>query len=227
MGLPTSRFYCAWEGMSATEEAAGASGRAHPAGRLEVPATSTERSRLARQAREGQAVQLAPGIYAVGAAMPAERVARHHLYEIVARVWPGAVICDRSALAGAQVTRGYLFICHPEPPRTSKLELPGVTIVPRVGPGPLPGDLQLTQGLHVSGPVRQLVENMPTRGRPGNPPRTARIQQLDRKIHEAARSGEPGRIQSMLQDLDVISGSFAPASVEKVRKRLAALLDPD
>ncbi len=188
-----------------------------------MPATSTDRSRVTRQAKQGRAVQLAPGIYAIGAALPVERVARHHLLEIVGRVWPGAVICDRSALAGAEVTGGYLFICHPEPPRTSELKLPGVTVVPRVGPGPLPGDMQMPHGLYVSGPVRQLVENVPTRGRPGNPPRIAGIETIEDKIEEAARSGEPSKIRSMLQSLDAISGSFAAAPVEKVRKRLAAL----
>lgn len=146
------------------------------------------------------------------------------MWEIVSRVWPGAVICDRSAIAGAQVVDGYLFICHPDQPRVAKLALPGVTIVPRLGPGPLPGDMQLPHELFVSGPVRQLVENVPTRGRPGNPPRVAGIEAVEDKIEEAARGGDPGRIKAMLNGLDVIGGSFAPAPVERVRKRLAALL---
>lgn len=85
----------------------------------------------------------------------------------------------------------------------------------------------MPHGLHVSGPVRQLVENVPTRGRPGNPPRTAGIEAVEDKIEEAARSGQPGSILALLQALDAIAGSFAPQAVEKVRTRLAALLGTD
>lgn len=196
----------------------------HPAGDLEIARTSTDRARLSRQARAGRAVQLAPGIYAVGATLRPEAAARHHLFAIVAHVWPAAVICDRSALAGGQPVDGYLFICHPEPPRATELRLPGTTVVPRVGPAPLPGDMPMPNGLFVSGPVRQLVENIPARGRPGNPPRLAGLGAVEDTIEEQARSGGGGKITQMVQGLEVLRGSFSEGSVEKVRQRLAALV---
>jgi hypothetical protein len=85
-----------------------ASRERHPAGVLEIVRTSTDRARLSRQSRAGRAMQLAPGIYAVGATLPPAAVARHHLLAVVAHVWPSAVICDRSALAGGQPVDGYL-----------------------------------------------------------------------------------------------------------------------
>jgi hypothetical protein len=201
-----------------------ASRAGHPAGDLEIVQTSTDRARLSRQAKAGRAVQLAPGIYAAGATLPPEAVARHHLFALVARMWPSAVICDRSAIAGGQVVDGYLFICHPEPPRASDLSLPGVTIAPRIGPGPLPGDMPMPNGMFVSGPVRQLVENIPTRGRPGVPPRLAGLGEVEDKIEEEARRGGAGKIAQMLQSLEVLRGSFPERSVEKVRQRLASLV---
>lgn len=196
----------------------------HPAGELEIVRTSTDRSRLSRHTRAGRAVQLAPGIYGVGATLGPEAVARHHLFAIVAHLWPSAVICDRSAIAGGQPVDGYLFICHPDPPRVSELRLPGVAVAPRVGPGPLPGDMPMPCGLFVSGPVRQLVENIPTRGRPGNPPRLAGIAAVEDRIEEEARRGGAGKMTQMLQSLEVVRGSFPERSVEKVRQRLAALV---
>jgi hypothetical protein len=201
-----------------------ASRERHPAGVLEIARTSTDRARLSRQSRAGRAMQLAPGIYAVGATLPAAAVARHHLLAVVAHVWPSAVICDRSALAGGQPVDGYLFICHPHPPRAGALQLPGVTVTPRVGPGPLPGDMPMPDGLFVSGPVRQLLENIPARGRPGNPPRLAGVEAMEDKIEEEARRGGPGKIARMLESLEVLRGSFPERSAEKVRQRLAALV---
>lgn len=202
---------------------AGSSSQSHPAGDLEIARTSTDRARLSRQTRAGRAMRLAPGIYAVGATLRPEAVAGHHLLAIVAHVWPSAVICDRSALAGGLPVDNHLFLCHPEPPRASPLRLPGVTVAPRIGPGPLPGDMPMPHGLFVSGPVRQLLENIPTRGRPGTPPRLAGMEVVEDAIEERARRGGAGTVAQMLQTLDVLRGSFPERSVEKVRQRLAAL----
>lgn len=196
----------------------------HPAGDLEFAASSSDRSRLSRLAAAGSAVALARGIYAVGATVRPDAVVRHHLPAIVAHVWPGAVICDRSALAGGQPVDGYLFVCHPEPPRREPLRLPGVKVVPRVGPGPLPGDMPMPAGLHLSGPVRQLVENVPRPGRPTTPPRVAGMAAVEDAIETAARTAGPGAVLRLLDNLDVIAGSFGAREVEIVRARLAALV---
>ena len=114
---------------------------------------------LARQQQAGRAVRLAPGIYVLRPRLPAAECAAHHLWAIVARIWPGAVVCDRSALAGG-VIDGWLFLCQPVPARRADLRLPGVTVTCRVGPEPLPGDMRFPHGLHLSGSARGLVENL-------------------------------------------------------------------
>ena len=78
----------------------------NPAGTLLLPASPTERSRASRLSKSGRAVQLAPGIYAVGASLPPERVAQHHRLEIIAAHWPGAILCDQTALAGGEPVDG-------------------------------------------------------------------------------------------------------------------------
>ena len=49
-----------------------------PHGTLDVVADPASRSRLSRLARAGRAIRLAPGLYALGATLPPEQVARHH-----------------------------------------------------------------------------------------------------------------------------------------------------
>lgn len=167
-------------------------------------------------------MRLAPGIYAEQATLPPEQVARHHLFTIVSSIWPGGVLCGITAFAGGVPHKGLLHVAHPDPARTSPLKVPGVTVVPVVGPGPLPGDTQMPSGLFLSGPARVLVENVDTQGR--RPFHRAGTRVVEDRIDELARSGGAGRIRTVLDQLDVIAGSFDRFQVEAVRSRLAAVL---
>ncbi|WBQ07012.1 Fic family protein [Kribbella sp. CA-293567] len=197
----------------------------HPAGRLEF-ATETTRSRLSRQRKSGRAIRLAPGLYALDATLPPEKVAYQHRFAIAAHLWPGAVLCDRTGLSGGEPVDGWLFLCHPEPGRRADLAVPGLTFSVRIGPGQLPGDMAMPSGLFLSGRARALVENVEARGRPrqGKPARQAGIAVVEDQLDEQARDGGAGRVRALLQQLDVISGHFSERSVEVVRSRLAALV---
>jgi hypothetical protein len=148
--------------------------REHPAGRL-VVSTAQNKAGLSRQTKAGTAFRVAPGVYIVGATLPLEHAIRHHRTGIISVFWPGGVLCDRTALAGGGPVDGWVFVAHPDPPRQSDLVLPGVTVSPRRGPGPLPGDMPMPDGLYLSGPARKLVENVSAAGRPpvGRPARQA------------------------------------------------------
>jgi hypothetical protein len=193
----------------------------NPVGTLRM-ATAASRAELSRRAKSGRAQRLAPGIYADGATLPPDQVARQHLYEIVAAVWPGAVLCGRTALSGGQPEGGALFVALPELTRRSPLELPGVTVTPVVGPGVLPGDMPLPDGLSLSGPARSLVENTDLQGR--RPAFRAGTAAGEDRIDALARSGGAGKIRRTLAELDVIAGSFDPSAVQVVRARLRAVL---
>jgi len=179
-------------------------------------------SRLLRSAKTGAALRLAPGLYAVGATLPPEQVARHHMHTIAAHYWPGGVLCGRTAMAGGIPDDGILFVAHPEPGRKNEVRLPGLVLWPITAPGPVPGDMELPQGLHLSGPARVLVENIDVRGRPAL--HRAGTVAVEDRIDALARSGGTGRIQGVLDQLDVIAGSFPPNAVAAVRKRLVAVL---
>jgi hypothetical protein len=84
----------------------------HPAGEL-VVSTPQNKATLSRQNKAGRALRVAPGLYVVGASLPPEKVVQHHRFAIIAHHWPGAVLCDRTALAGGQPSEGWMFIAHP------------------------------------------------------------------------------------------------------------------
>jgi hypothetical protein len=140
----------------------------------------------------------------------------------VAVVWPGAVLCGRTALSGGRPEDGLFFVAQPELTRSSPLALPGVTIEPVAGPGALPGDMPLLHGLSLSGPARSLIENVDLRGR--RPAFRAGTAAVEDQIDAQARSGGATRIQRTLDQLDVIAGSFDPSAINAVRTRLLAVL---
>jgi hypothetical protein len=192
-----------------------------PQGKL-TQATPSNRAHLSRLARGGAAIRLAPGIYAVGATLPPENVASLHRNAIIARIWPDAVVRGRSALAGGQPVNGVIYIAHPNPPRKTPLNLPGLVIVPETGPQALPGDMPLPDGIALAGQARTLVENIDIQGRP--PRSRAGTLAVEDQIDTLARRGGPGRIQRVLAELDVIAGSFDPRQIAAVRERLVAVL---
>jgi len=192
----------------------------HPAGTLHI-STRANAAHLSRLHKRGEAVKLAAGLYVVGAALPVESLARHHVWELIDHYWRGAVVCDRSAFDGGGGK--WIFTCHPGPPRKSDLILPGVTVSCRVGPGPLPGDMPFN-GLHMSGVARSLLENAETAGRPAKNrhSRAAGMQAVGDRIDELAATGDGSRLVTAFASFDQIRGYFAPATVEKVRVLLSA-----
>ena len=192
-----------------------------PTGTLER-ADGANRAHLSRLAKSGRAMRLTRGIYVVGASLPPDAVARHHRLAVVAAIWPGAVLCGRTAFAGAEPVGGFLYVAHPEPGRMADVALPGLTLRVQVGPGRLPGDMAMPHGLSLSGAARRLVENVNVRGRPI--PSRAGTAAVEDAIDEIARRGGAGGVRNVLAELDVISGYFDPAAVDAVRTRLTAVL---
>ena len=116
-----------------------------------------DRRELARAEKAGRLVRLAPGVYTPLTAREPAAVVRQHLWRILAHELPGAVIADRSARDGGMPADGRLYVVSR---RTRPLELPGVLVVPRSGPGALPGDMSLPDGLHLTGEARTLLDNL-------------------------------------------------------------------
>jgi Fic/DOC family len=197
----------------------------HPAGRLAV-ATKQTKAGLSRQAKAGTAFRVAPNAYIVGATLAPEQAVAHHRTAIISMFWPGSVLSDRTALTGGMPFEGWIFISHPDPARRSDLELPGVTVSVRVGPGPLPGDMPMPDGLHISGRARRLVENVSIAGRPprGRPSRQAGTELVGDEIDQVARQGGAGAVHNVLSQLDTISNHLPAGPVEVVRNLLAGVL---
>jgi Fic/DOC family len=145
-------------------------------------ANSAEATRLVSA---GRLVRLTRGVYSDESHKSPDQIVRESWLEIVGKVYPGAVITDRSGFVCRPVN-GYLFISHPS---GRELDLPGLTVVPRAGLGPQGGDTPIGHGVFKASEQRALVENTtPSRARNGRPARTLSMVELHNEIVRLSQS---------------------------------------
>ena len=140
-----------------------------------------------RAAKRGEIRRLARGLYTSNLDEPAERLMRRRWYDVAALYFPGAVIVDRSATLAGPADDGSLFLdTGRRPVNPRPVALPGLTLRPRNGPGPVQGDTEFI-ALHISGPARMVLDNLrPSRARSGVS-RTLRREELEEHLDRIAR----------------------------------------
>jgi hypothetical protein len=163
---------------------------------LELPevfsASAAPRSTVSDAVARGELRRLARGLYTRNLTDPPEQVIRRNLYDVVAALYPGAVIADRSARVGGRpADDGSLFLVHERP---GEVGLPGLILRPRSGPAAVDNDLPLPGGLHMSSVPRALLENAAlSRGRRGRAPRTLTRPELEEWLESLIdQRGEEG-----------------------------------
>jgi len=127
---------------------------------------AAEDRRVRRGAAAGKLRQIARRVYTTNLRDPMEDVVRRNVWQILGKLFPGAVISGRSAALampahhadtpGRRTSPGYVFLTGPS---RRRLSLPGIEVRVARGPGPLPGDAPFF-GLHLASPARYLLENL-------------------------------------------------------------------
>ena len=135
-----------------------------------------------RAAARGEIRRLARGLYSTNLDEPVEQLVRRRWADVAALYFRNAVVVDRSAVLAGPTPDGLLFLdSGPTPARPRPVELPGLSLRPRGGPGPVEGDMPFVK-IWMSGPARALLDNMrPSRARSGSP-RTLRRSELEERL---------------------------------------------
>jgi fido (protein-threonine AMPylation protein) len=140
-----------------------------------------------RASKRGEIRRLAQGLYTSNLEEPAERLMQRRWYDVAALYFPEAVIADRSAVLAGPADDGSLFLdigSRPGNPRP--VALPGLTLRPRNGPGPVQGDIGFVD-LHISSPARTVLDNLrPSRAR-SSVARTLSRAELEAYLERLAR----------------------------------------
>lgn len=129
----------------------------------DVPASSLSRAEAAGTVR-----RLARGLYTTNVTGSPEQVVRHNLWRIIGLLFPGAVLGDRSVREPSRPSEdGSIYLVSPNvSERGRTVELPGLSLRVRRGPGAVSHDAPLPGGIYLAGTARGLLENLRlTRGR--------------------------------------------------------------
>lgn len=146
---------------------------------------------VSRAVKAGELRRLASRLYTKNLGEPPEEVVRRNLWGIVAGYFPGALVADRTAVEAAPASDGSVFLVSE---RGRTVELPGIVLRPRRGPGAVESDMPFVSGLHLSSMARAYLENMrPSRARSGRVSRTLTRAELEERLDGLIRaSGEAG-----------------------------------
>lgn len=130
----------------------------------EVFASTKELSKkVSRWVKEGRIRKIGPKLYTTNLDADPAVLIKRNLWAVVAALFPGAVICFRTAFEGKPSSDGSLFLSGTS---NRLVKLPGVTVRQVRAPGHQPGDMPFVGGLYMSSRARQYLENLvQTKGR--------------------------------------------------------------
>jgi hypothetical protein len=177
----------------------------------EVFASTTKASAAVRRAvSAGRARKVAGRLYTRNVGEPLEQIVRRNWPLIAAYHFPGAVVVDRSGIEARPAADGSLFLdAGPAYSGRRPIRLPGLTLRPRRGPGPLPGDMPHLEGLYFASRPRTLLDNMrASRARDG-----------------IARTLSRGELENELTRTAAVRGNDALNELRDQARNLAEALD--
>ena len=157
--------------------------------------------------KKGQLRKIGPALYTSNHSDPTAKVVGRHVWEIVARYAPGAVVSHRTAFHGRPSDDGTVFMTGPI---TKRLDVPGLRLRVRKGPGSLPGDQPFINGLFLASEPRLLLENLSLARARERTRRTVPRQAVEARLETILRGrGEDGlnRVRDQARDLALSLGA--------------------
>ncbi len=154
-------------------------------------------SRVSKDLKKGRIRKLGSKVYTTNLTESDELLVKRHAWFIVKELFPGSVIVDRTALEHRPARDGSIFIVSK---KKKAVFLPGLSIHPRRGAGPLEEDKPFMETLYLSCPARAYLENLcPRRMRKGNVSRTLSRQEIEERL-EMLLQGAGTEVLQKLRD---------------------------
>jgi fido (protein-threonine AMPylation protein) len=137
-------------------------------------------SQVYKELKKGRIRKLGSKVYTSNLQEPEQQIVKRHLWLIVKELFPDAVIVDRTALEHRPASDGSVFIVSK---KTRPVFLPGLSIHPRIGHGPLEEDRPFIEKLYLSCPARAYLENLcKRRSKKGTALRTLSRKEIEEKL---------------------------------------------
>jgi hypothetical protein len=185
--------------------------------------TATSRS-IRRMLRAGRIRHVAGRLYTKNLDEPLEEVVRRRAWHVAGRLFPGAVIVDRTAFepmpAGAE---GSIFLCS----GTARVvRLPGLVLNCRRGLGPAPGDMPFLDGtLYLSSWARRFLDNMRLSRARSGVRRTLSRAELERQLEALLVNQGEAELNRLRDEAAQIAGELGREhELEELSTLIGALL---
>ena len=176
-------------------------------------------SHISRELQRGRLRKIGSKVYTTNLTEPMEKLVKRHAWFIIKELFPGSVIVDRTALEHRPATDGSIFLVS-----TKKREvlLPGLSIYPRKGHGPLDTDKPFMEKLYLSCPARAYLENLSQRRkRNGSVSRTLSRKELEEKLEMLLQGAGQSALQKLREEARKI---YPELGLEKEFKILDGLI---
>ncbi|MBS0629516.1 MAG: Fic family protein [Verrucomicrobia bacterium] len=137
-------------------------------------------SQVSKAVKKGLLRRLGSRVYTTNFTEAPEALIRRHAWFIIRELFPDSVIVDRTALEHKPAEDGSVFIVSK---KKRPVFLPGLSIYPRKGHGPLEEDRPFMSTLFLSSPARAYLENLcKRRKKVGVISRTLSRKELEEKL---------------------------------------------
>lgn len=176
-------------------------------------------SQVSKEVKKGHLRKLGSRVYTTNLTEPAEALIRRHAWFIVKELFPGSVIVDRTALEHRPASDGSVFLVSK---KKRPVFLPGLSIYPRKGHGPLDEDRPFMEKLFLSCPARAYLENLcKRRSKKGAVPRTLTRKEIETRLEMLLQGSGSEALQNLRDEARKIAGRL---SLDKEFKILNGLI---
>ena len=118
---------------------------------------STESRRISQLLKDEKIRKLLPKAYTSNFIDTDDTIVKRHLFQLISRHYPEALLSHRSAIEYSLSPKGYLYLTSSQ---NRVVRWPGVTLKFTKGPGPLTNDSPIYKKLYVSSQERTFLENL-------------------------------------------------------------------
>ena len=185
-------------------------------------ADSRTSKQISRLLKEGKIRKIAARVYSSNLIAPVEEIIRRNLFQILGKLYPGALLSHRSAFEFQPTKSGQIFLTYTY---TKKINLPGITIRFLEGHKPIEGDYPISGKLYASQKARAFLENLQPSKKKGDDSKCLALSELEEKLEQIIRVNGEEEINRLRDQARAITTEIKmEAAFARLDKVISALL---
>ncbi len=177
---------------------------------------------ISKLQKEGKIRKIGPRIYSSNLTKPVKEIVRRNLFQILGKLYPGALLSHRSALEFQPTKAGHIFLTYTY---TKKVTLPGITIRFLKGHKPIKGDNAISGELYASQKPRAFLENLQSSKNTGHASKCLTLSELEEKLEQIIRINGEDEINKLRNRAKAIASTLKmKREFDRLNKIISALL---